>query len=242
MDKNFAEKTIASNQKLYNLIAGQFSETRKFNWLDFEEFLNYIKENDQVLDVGCGNGRFFELLAKKNIHYQGLDFSERLIEIARQKYPGQKFQVDSILNLPYADQTFDVVVCAATLHHIPSKDFRLKAMQEMSRILKPDGYLLMLNWNLWQYAWWKLHFKIVIKKIFCDLPIDFRDILKPWRNSQGEIVGKRYIHGFGFLELKKLGQACNLKSLEQFFNIKGKKTHWLKGYNLVSIFQKNHLK
>lgn len=200
--------------------------------------MKYIKEYDQVLDAGCGNGRFYEALPNKNIQYQGIDFSEELIKIAKQKNPGQNFQVGTILDLPYPDQTFEVVVCIATLHHIPSKEFRLKAMQEMSRVLKPNGYLLMLNWNLWQYSWWRLHIKIALKKIFVGLPIDYRDIFRPWRNSKEEVMGKRFLHAFTYPELKKLGDFCGLQTIKQFTNIKGKQTSWIKGYNLISIFHK----
>ncbi|RJO59111.1 class I SAM-dependent methyltransferase [Candidatus Parcubacteria bacterium] len=238
MNKEFADRIIADNQKVYETIAEQFSQTRHFNWPDFQDFLEYIKAGDKVLDAGCGNGRFLELLKNKPVEYWGIDSSPKLVGLAKQKFPNQRFQTASILALPYPDQTFDVVLCLATLHHIPSDIYRHQAMRELARVLKKDGLLILLNWNLWQVGWWRGQLRICLKKIFQGLPLDFGDVFKYWKNSDGEIIGKRYLHGFTFWELKKLAESSGLQTLRQYATKKGQKTSWLFGHNLVSIFKR----
>ena len=69
----------------YNSFAGQFSQTREYLWDDIKPLIKYIKENDKVLDIGCGNGRLYHVLKEKQIIYTGLDLSEELIKIAKDR-------------------------------------------------------------------------------------------------------------------------------------------------------------
>ena len=55
--------------------------SREWRWIE-----SLIHQGDRVLDVGCGNGRFFELLRNKNIAYTGIDSNAELIEIAQSRY------------------------------------------------------------------------------------------------------------------------------------------------------------
>lgn len=100
------------------------------------------------MDLGCGNGRFFEILKDKDIDYIGVDNSEKLIEIAKNKYPKAKFQVADALNLPFPKNFFDKIYSIAVLHHIPSEALRLKFLRQAKRVLRPKGLLILTVWNL----------------------------------------------------------------------------------------------
>jgi len=112
------------------LIAEDFSRTRRYLWPDFQSLAEYIKPQDKVLDLGCGNGRLIELLGDKEIDYLGVDNVQNFIEIAKKKYPAYSFQVADALSLPFADNSFDKVCSIAVLHHIPSEELRLKFLEE----------------------------------------------------------------------------------------------------------------
>lgn len=129
----------------YDTIAERFSSARKNTWPEFDFLFNDLKDNERVLDLGCGNGRFYEKL--KNTNYTGVDNSEKLIEIAKDKYPEADFKIASALDLPFKNEEFDKVYSFAVLHHIP-QEYHNKFLEEVKRILKKDGVLILTVWNL----------------------------------------------------------------------------------------------
>jgi len=148
MKKKYAENLLKKTKQDYDKIAQEFSATRWRIWEEAEFLFNdYVMPGEKVLDLGCGNGRFFEFLKDKDIHYIGVDFSEKLIEIAKNKYPKLKFEVANALNLPFPNNYFDKIYSIAVLHHIPSKQFRLQFLQEARRVLKSNGLLILTVWE-----------------------------------------------------------------------------------------------
>lgn len=204
MDEKYAKYLIKKTRSDYNLIAEQFSGTRSFFWKDLEPFLDYTSSGDKVLDLGCGNGRLFSVLKEKGIDYIGVDNSEGLIAEAKKKFPKTRFEIQDLLNLSFSENTFDKIYCIATLHHIPSNELRLKALEEMKRVLRPGGILILTVWNLWQRKTiWKSVIKNNLLKLIGSAKMDFNDILVPWKDKTGKVLVQRYIHLFTKKELKK---------------------------------------
>jgi SAM-dependent methyltransferase len=94
-----------------------------------------------VLEVGCGTGIITELLAALPgvAEVVGIDPSEGLVSRARERAPDLSFDVGDGQALPYDDQTFDGVVFATTLCHVPDP---MAALAEARRVLRPRGGLL----------------------------------------------------------------------------------------------------
>jgi len=125
MKKETANKIIAMSSAGYDKIAKDFSQSRNYIWEEMEIAEGFINDKDRVLDIGCGNGRFFKIVKKKNANYVGIDNSEKLLEIARDKYGAEaKFITTDATSLPFQNNSFDIVVSFAILHHIPSKGFQ----------------------------------------------------------------------------------------------------------------------
>jgi malonyl-CoA O-methyltransferase len=98
--------------------------------------------NKRVLDVGCGTGRYCELLARKRAKVVGIDPSSKMLEYAKRKVtPDCKFELrlGSIENTGLPERYFDVVVCALTVGHLLELE---PAMREVSRIIKTKGRLV----------------------------------------------------------------------------------------------------
>ena len=97
----------------------------------------------RILDLGCGEGRFSRILAERGAHTTGIDPIRRLIEAAsRRGSSSERYAMASGDTLPFAAQSFDVVVAYLCLIDIP--DFRA-AIREAARVLKPGGTLLAAN-------------------------------------------------------------------------------------------------
>ena len=165
-----------------------------------------VRPNEKVLDLGCGNGRLYELLKGRMVDYLGIDNSERLIALAKNRYPGVNFQAGDALNLPFSDNFFDKVFSIAVLHHIPSKEFRLRFLKEAGRVLKPKGSLILMVWNFHQFKERYLLFKYTILKLIGRSKLDWKDILEPW----GKKI-ERYYHWFSKKELENLVKKAGLK-------------------------------
>ena len=227
MNEKYARNLLGSCQVNYNKIASHFSNTRSYVWKDLEYFKRFIRNNDKILDLGCGNGRLFELFKDKDVEYIGIDNSKELIKIAKQKYPNANFQVGSALNLPFQDNSFNKIFSIAVFHHIPSKKLRLQFLQEVKRVLKPNGLLILTVWNLWNRKCLRLNLKHIGLKMIGKSKLDFKDIFYPWKNQQGEVLAQRYIHCFTKKELKKLLRKTGFQIKEIGFLGKQKRNIYL---------------
>ncbi|MDD4358362.1 MAG: class I SAM-dependent methyltransferase [Candidatus Pacebacteria bacterium] len=139
------DKILIKTQNDYNMIAERFSSARKIAWPEFDFLFDDVKGNEKVLDLGCGNGRFYEKLS--NTNYVGLDNSSRLIKIAKEKYPQVNFIIGSALDIPFKNENFDKIYAIALLHHIP-QEYHSKFLEEVKRVLKREGILYLTVWNL----------------------------------------------------------------------------------------------
>lgn len=101
-------------------VQGQIWGTRAKDWADVQEsvavplFEAVLQEiavgtNKSVLDIGCGSGIFCEMAAKRGAQVSGLDASEPLLAIARERVQAGNFRTGEMEELPYADRAFDVV-------------------------------------------------------------------------------------------------------------------------------------
>ncbi|MGB9743409.1 MAG: class I SAM-dependent methyltransferase [Minisyncoccales bacterium] len=210
MEREYAQYLIEKTKKDYNLLAHDYTRTRSFIPEDISQLAKYAAVNEKVLDSGCASGRLFEVL--KETDYYGIDFSEKLIEIAQKKYPSGKFRVTDVFNLPFSENFFDKVYSISVLHHLPSKEFQLRYLQEIRRVLKPQGLLFLRVWDFWRRKeGWQLFLKYAFLKLFKRSKLDFFDVFVPWKNSQGKIVTERYFHCFTQRNLLKLIKEAGFK-------------------------------
>lgn len=205
MDLDYAKQLLKETRELYDKIAFQFDQKRPFLSEDIKKLALLAKKGEKVLDLGCGNGRLFSELEKIEVEYIGIDFSEKLIQIAKEKFPQAKFLVGDALNLPFGDNFFDKVYTFAVFHHIPSTELRIQFLNEIFRVLKPGGLLILSVWDLFKRKGTKpVILKFLLLKILRKTKLDFFDIFLPWKNDKGEILGQRYFHCFFGKELKTL--------------------------------------
>jgi len=101
-----------------------------------------------IADIGCGNGVTIEKLSRKypNNHYIGLDFTLELLAIAKERnVPHCKWMHASVLDTPLDSESCDIVYTERCLINLLDDDEKMRACQEIYRILKPGGHYLMIE-------------------------------------------------------------------------------------------------
>lgn len=115
---------------------------------EYSRYIDYVTQvtnssHKTLLDVGCGNGWtsfLFSQIGKKTV---GIDLHKDFFEPSLNE--NLKFQSESIMQLSFADNSFDIVTTHECLEHVPQPQ---KALDEMSRVLKPGGVIVVVGPNL----------------------------------------------------------------------------------------------
>ncbi|CAM9384028.1 unnamed protein product [Chrysoparadoxa australica] len=144
-------------QAVYDTIALHWSNTRYKPWPKVAAFLSELPRHSLVADVGCGNGKY--LRCAPQCMTVGSDASLPLLEVCMQRHHQkileeggeEKGDIAEVLcadnmSLPYRSGVFDAVISIAVLHHFSSAARRLRALEEMSRLLRPGGSMLVYAW------------------------------------------------------------------------------------------------
>lgn len=102
------------------------------------------QSGDIILEAGCGNGRNLKWFYKNGFKIHGTDINLKRLDGCKSIYTEQKehFIEAELENMPYESNTFDHVICIAVLHFANDLSQYLKMFEELLRILKPQGSLL----------------------------------------------------------------------------------------------------
>ena len=110
----------------------------------------YFPKDGKVLDVGCGYGRQLKELSDAGFSVAGTDTSSAMLAQAKETAPAADLQ-QCRSDLPWADDTFDVVLLVTLLTSVPFDLEQRKIVSEVKRVLKPSGYVfvsdLPLQWS-----------------------------------------------------------------------------------------------
>ena len=100
-----------------------------------------VVRHKQVLELATGTGLIAKHIVRSADHIEATDASQEMIEQAKQGVKSTKlyFSVQDMFHLPYADQSFDVVIVSNALHIVPEPE---RALAEIRRVLKEDGVLV----------------------------------------------------------------------------------------------------
>ncbi|MBU0647943.1 methyltransferase domain-containing protein [Patescibacteria group bacterium] len=225
MNPQYAKKLIDATAQSYDTISDLFSATRQYNWEEIKKIVHqYAEPRQNIIDIGCGNGRLYNTLRNYDTNYLGIDISSKLITEAKKLWPQANFQIGDFFDIPVKDNSIDIIFAIAFFHHIPSEQFRQQALLETHRILKPSGLFIMTNWNLYQPK----YEQYINSNFQMSKDLDENDALIPWKNPQGQKLTDRYYHAFTLEEIKNLLKSNNLKVIRNYQN----------KYNLITISQK----
>jgi len=144
-----ATENIDPVVKEYSAAAEQYDEKWAF-YIEAttRETLKRVPMHDRakVLDVGCGTGELLRRLAAKypDSELSGIDPVPEMLAVAKQKLSARaELRVGYANALPWADNSFDVVVSCNMFHYVTHP---ITALQEMGRVLRPGGKLVITDW------------------------------------------------------------------------------------------------
>jgi alkylated DNA repair protein alkB family protein 8 len=130
---------------VYGKIAPYFNERRVFTWSWIANFINSIEHNSTILDIGCGNGRNMQ---NPKYNFIGLDLCHEFVDMCNKR--GMTCMYGDMCNMPIESNSMDAIISIASFHHLSNKERRISALNEIKRVLKPDGKILLSVWSIEQ--------------------------------------------------------------------------------------------
>ena len=181
-------------KEIYEEIAEHFDNTRLYKWTWVNEFLNQLRKDSVVYDIGCGNGRNMENNNTKNLNFIGIDNCENFVKICKSKNLNVIY--GNMTSIPLPSSSADALICIAVFHHLENKENRIKALLEMKRLLKHNGKILLSVWSINQPPKTRRSFN------------NYGNNIVLW-NKYGKIY-ERFYYIFKVDELKTLFNLCGL--------------------------------
>jgi ubiquinone/menaquinone biosynthesis C-methylase UbiE len=110
----------------------------------------HLPQGGSILDIGCGSALVADRLIDRAAYYVGMDFGPRHVAYAAARFAGERpgirarFVRGDAEQLPFADNSFDVVVISEVIEHLLRPQ---KAVWEMARVLRPGGHVVLTTNN-----------------------------------------------------------------------------------------------
>lgn len=181
----------------YEIIANHFSSTRNNVWGKVKQYMNQLSKNSYIADIGCGNGKN---MYRTDCEYIGLDFCLNFTKICKNN--NKEVLIANNLNIPFKDNSFDHAISVAVIHHLSTIEKRLKALNEIIRIVKPGGTVFISVWALEQPVNSRRKF---IKN----------DNMVEWNDHGNKYL--RFYHVFSEGELEKIASEYNI--IESYYEL-----------------------
>lgn len=125
------------------------------------------EEYHDLLDCGCGTGPMISLLHEMDSkkYYTGLDITPKMIEVAKAKnLSGVDWVVGDCEELPFEENSFDVIICSNSFHHYPNPQ---KFFYSVKRVLRPNGRLILQDYTAPSVVLWLMnHTEMPIANLF----------------------------------------------------------------------------
>ncbi|KAI5190895.1 hypothetical protein NECID01_1190 [Nematocida sp. AWRm77] len=210
--RGFEERHV---HRFYEHSSEEFSATRYKPWPKVEEFYaKHVHPQSFILDAGSGNGRN-TLYPNRTV---SVDYSRSLLGIAQTKQQGLAYiRHDLSEKLPFPDNTFDVAISVAVIHHLSTEERRKAAVAHMVSATKVGGHVLLYVWSetpegcptKFQGV---SHISTDKAALHQSLPHPTsNDVFVGWKKKN---TLERYYHLFKEKELEELLSSCPVQVLE----------------------------
>jgi SAM-dependent methyltransferase len=179
----------------------------------------------QVADIGCGNGRFALMLESlaRPIAYTGVDGNRSLLALAEKQTKDLSLVETRFLEADLSDahwtdrieapDAYDLVVCLATMQHLPGYELRADVMADLASLLKPDGLLAVSAWQFLESERFRNRVVDWHEIGLNDDDVESCDALLPWKQGSFAL---RYVHQIDENELTSLAADAGMTIRETY--------------------------
>jgi len=135
---------MRDHKNFWDRNAGRYDRFMRKDWAAYDEMYELIRpvvRHKTVLELAAGTGLIAKHIVNAAAHIEATDASAEMVAEAKRDNHSAKlhFSVQDMFRLPYANQSFDVVIVSNALHIVPQPE---KALAEIRRVLKDDGVLI----------------------------------------------------------------------------------------------------
>ena len=135
---------MQEHKNFWDKNAGRYDRFMRKDRAAYDELYELIRpvvRHKTVLELATGTGLIAKHIVNAAAHIEATDASAEMIAEAKRDNRSEKlyFSVQDMFRLPYAEESFDVVIVSNALHIVPQPE---KALQEIKRVLKDDGVLI----------------------------------------------------------------------------------------------------
>ena len=188
---------------VYEKIAIDFDRTRYKMWPSVKKFMDKIPKNNLVIDLGCGNGK--NMINYSELEFIAIDNCTEFLKIVNKKNKKNiKTIQGDIRKIPLEDNISNYLVCVAVFHHLYKKDDRIKCLNEIQRVVKTNGQILITLWAMEQPNSKRNKFSK-------------QDNMVPWHNRTDCIIYHRYYRIWYENDFEEYICNTSLKIKEKFY-------------------------
>jgi len=202
-------------KEFYDKSYKHWSSTRHKPWPGVMTFIESFSRDDHLIDIGCGNGKY--IIPSSTIVGQvtAVDACIPLLSLIKKNEKNSHDLIASdILQIPFRDNVFDTAICIAVLHHLSTEERRIKAIKEVSRVVKENGKILFYVWAFEQGE--KSRRKFTTKDSL--VPWHYREPKKSYdKYTKSDIILYRYCHLYEKGELDIIILKCDLIIISTFY-------------------------
>lgn len=186
------------SERHFDEVAGQYDESLPSHVVEhyLQKRASFIQGEVQagarVLDVGCGTGALAARIQASGYDVVGVDPSRGMLGVLRERVAAVPAVAGSGTALPFADDSFDLVCCVATMHHIADAASVRRTLAEMVRVTKRAGLLLIWDHNP-RNPYWRLLMARVPQDTGEERLIPEEEIVVGLRNAGATAVRSRQL-------------------------------------------------
>lgn len=210
MTSNEKSKTVLN---VFDSMAQEYIDYFGDDWEfidEIKEFASHFKDGQTILDLGCGSGYITNYLSNLNLNAIGIDFSPKMINIAKKRYPKLQFLLDNFINIEehFEENSVDGLIALYSIYFIPKEQLE-NVMSSLSKVLKNGGKFLfvteigkgedfitsplMIENNIKEKLYVNYYMKDKLKKILEKNNFNIDYIREKLADDEKEISGGRYV-------------------------------------------------
>ncbi len=228
MKQETIEFLLNLNRDFYDTYAKSFSSTRYTIQPGIRRLLPQLRDSDNLLDLGCGNGNLAKVLLEIGFsgNYLGVDNSPSLLadaaitipESEKERFTFQQVDLSAQFQTLPNQVRFDAIACFAVIHHFPVDPYLSRFFEFAAQSLQPFGKLFFSTWQIKNNRRLANRIQSWSTQNIDNQELSEDDLLLDWRADPHQPPRYRYVHHYDADTLISSGLSAGLELEEEFYS------------------------